>query len=91
MNLKGIQIYYDPSDDYSPPYYAVDCDAVWEKYKHIKFTEDQQQSIEALVEGYYGLLAQDRLLGHGWSEAQAIQQLKSCAPSADNKPNHITS
>ena len=75
--LTGIQVYYDPYDDYTPPFYAVDCDAIWERFRHVKFTADEMCCLEDLVEQKYGMLHRHRMIGHGWSEKQAIANLKS--------------
>ena len=66
-DLKGIQVYYDPYDDNTPPFYAVDCDYIWERLKHVEFTPDERCCIEELVENRYGMLHRHRMIACDWS------------------------
>ena len=73
--LKGIHVYYDQLDQFTPPFYAVDCDAVWNRFSHIEFTDDEETCIEDLVLGRYRLLNSLGMVGHGWSERDAVKTL----------------
>jgi len=75
--LRGTHVYYDPYDEFTPPFYAVDADAIWERFHHVEFTPDERCCLEDLVEQRYSMLDRHRMIGHGWSEKQAIENLRS--------------